>query len=414
MGAKKESVRKVPAVESVEMFARTFGVRFLSQSICYPSRAGVAEDFDSATEGMGDLSLGGPCWRGEVVVLEVGVGSRGTKEECEEVIFKVSDGCTVAFTDGSRDDEGRVAGGWCSSHGGEGCELVESVSTVWDGEVAGMRLTLESLKLAPLLVLSDSRAAIAAVKNAAECGHARTADLREVVNLAGEWASAGMDLRFGWVKAHIGIEGNERANALAKVGCSVGSPLRVTEGGVRALRKKLRAGERLVFGFGKGRVPKCSRRTASRYVQAHTGKGDLGVWRERLGRGVGLCRLCQEWASEIGDHLLFECMGSSGGMGWDWARWLEMDDKSKCAYQFEEGDKVFVGDRTEDVFGWLDREMYGVRSVGSWWLAGVADFLARFFVTRLSFLCHILSFLESRDHMGSPAIPDGEYGVMSL
>ena len=99
--------------------------------------------------------------------------------------MKVSDRCTVAFTDGSKDDEGKVAGGWCGSHGWEGCELVGSVATGWDGEVAGIRLALESLTVAPLLVLFDSQAAIAAVNNAAECGHASTADLREVVNMAG-------------------------------------------------------------------------------------------------------------------------------------------------------------------------------------------------------------------------------------
>ena len=178
VGARKESVRKVAALESVEMFACTSAGRFLARSMCDPGRAGVAVDVDSAVKGMGDLSLGGPCWRGEVVVIKVGVGSGGTKEEWEEAILKVSGGCTVAFTDGSRNDEGKVAAGWHGSRGGEGYELVGSVVTVWDGEVAGMRVVLESLTVAPLLVLFDVRAAIVAVKNVAECGRVRTADLR--------------------------------------------------------------------------------------------------------------------------------------------------------------------------------------------------------------------------------------------
>ena len=45
-------------------------------------------------------------------------------------MLKVSGGCTVAFTDGRKVDEGRVAGGCCGSRGGEGCELVGSVPTV--------------------------------------------------------------------------------------------------------------------------------------------------------------------------------------------------------------------------------------------------------------------------------------------
>ena len=148
---------------------------------------------------------------------------------------RVSSGVMVAFTDGSRDKTGRVARRWCGSRGGEGCVLVGSVATVWDGEIAGMRLALESLSVAPLLVLSDSEAALAAVRNAASAGRARTTDLKRVVDLVGEWVMAGEEIRFGWVKAHVGVWGNQRADALAKRGCPREDPPRATEGGVRAL-----------------------------------------------------------------------------------------------------------------------------------------------------------------------------------
>ena len=69
---------------------------------------------------------------------------------------------------------------------------VGSVATVWDGEIAGMRLELESVPVSPVLVLSDSQAAIASVQNAAACGSARSADLRAVVDMVGEWGSAGL------------------------------------------------------------------------------------------------------------------------------------------------------------------------------------------------------------------------------
>ena len=81
------------------------------------------------------------------------------------------------------------------------------------------------------------------------------------------------------------------------------------------------------------------------------------MWRQRLSRGVGLCCLCREGTSETGDHLALECTGSRGAVGWDGARWLEMEDKSKWAYEFKEGGKVWVGDRAEDFFAWLDREL---------------------------------------------------------
>lgn len=117
--------------------------------------------------------------------------------------MSTSQGCTVAFTDGSRDKGERVAGGWCDSRGGEGGELVGLVATVWDGEITGMQLALQSLPMAPMLVLSDLRAAIASVRNAAACGHVRSADLGVVVDLAGSWTSVRVELCFEWVKAHV-------------------------------------------------------------------------------------------------------------------------------------------------------------------------------------------------------------------
>ena len=89
--------------------------------------------------------------------------------------------------------------------------------------------------MAPLVVLSDSKAALAVVKNTASVEKARTADLRAVVDMVGTWAEAGVELRFGWVKAHVRVWGNERADVMAKAGYGVGGPPRATEGGVRAL-----------------------------------------------------------------------------------------------------------------------------------------------------------------------------------
>ena len=136
--------------------------------------------------------------------------------------------------------------------------------------------------------------------------------------------------------------------------------MKATEGGVRALWKRLRAGDRSVAGLGAGRVSGWGRRAVSRYAQLRTGKGDLGTWRARLGRGGGMCRLCDGGVVETGDHLVFRCPGTRDGVGWEWSRWIEMDDKSRWAYEYEDGGKVRVGDRVEDFFAWLDRELCGV------------------------------------------------------
>ena len=128
----------------------------------------------------------------------------------------------------------------------------------------------------------------------------------------------------------------------------------------KALWKRLRSCQCRVVGLGAGRATKWGRRAISRYVQARTGKGDLGAWRLRLGRGGGLCRLCRGGVVETGDHLVFECPGTRGLVGWDWRRWAELDDRSKWAYEFEEGGRTVVGDLVEDFFAGLDRELCGV------------------------------------------------------
>ena len=115
------------------------------------------------------------------------------------------------------------------------------MTTVGHGAIAGMRLVLESLLVAPVLLLSESRAAISAVCNAAACGWARTADLRAVVDVIGDWADRSMPLQLAWVMANVGVSGNERADVMAKDSCRTGGDPQVTEGGVRALWTRLRA-----------------------------------------------------------------------------------------------------------------------------------------------------------------------------
>ncbi|KAF8459763.1 hypothetical protein BDZ91DRAFT_799707 [Kalaharituber pfeilii] len=64
---------------------------------------------------------------------------------------------------------------------------VEQQITVWDGEVAGMKGALEAVdNRVKVLLLTDSQAAISAVRNAGRTGKARTADLARLVELIAE------------------------------------------------------------------------------------------------------------------------------------------------------------------------------------------------------------------------------------
>ena len=137
----------------------------------------------------------------------------------ERAIKEAGEGRLVVYTDGSRDGGGQVGGGWYALENGAGSVAVGSFATVWDGEVAGVRQALRMAPEVDVLVLSDSTAALQAIMRAARSGRGRTRDLVEVVNEVGRRRLLGLSTRFRWVKAHTGIDGNERADLMAKAGC---------------------------------------------------------------------------------------------------------------------------------------------------------------------------------------------------
>ena len=149
----------------------------------------------------------------------------------------------MVYTDGSRDSDGRVGGGWHAPGNGAGSVAVGSIATVWDEEVAGIRQALRMAPVVDMLVLSDSTAALRAIKQAADKGRARSRDLVEVVNEIGRRPAKGLSTQCGWVKAHVGVDGNERADLMAKAGCRESLLPQVMEGGVRAYWKDVRRRE---------------------------------------------------------------------------------------------------------------------------------------------------------------------------
>ena len=358
-GSSGRKANAIAAVEDVETFAKAATGRFLARTLCDPPRAGIGV-VDEGITGKGRLSFGGTCWRGRVDVVDLGPSKSFACEVWERPIREAGERRLVIYTHGSRDSDGRVGGGWHSPGNGAGSVAVGSIATVWDGEVAGIR---QALRMAPdvdVLVLSDSTAALRAIKRAADRGRGRSRDLVEVVDEIGRRITKGLSTNFGWVKAQGGRDGNESADLMAKAGCRDSLLPQVTEGGVRAYWKDVRSRERAQRGLDSGRVVRWNRRAGLRYTHLRVGKGDVGEWRQVIGNEDTLCRLCGV-EEETGIHLVFGCGESYGLRPWHWTSWEELDDKRRWRYTVEgEGGKVSVRDKVEDFFVALDRVLVGV------------------------------------------------------
>ena len=119
---------------------------------------------------------GGEVKRFEVEEVKLGCTASCAVESWERRIEEVAgEHEVVMFMDGSKGEDGKVAGGWAkdTSQAGpwDGGRYLEKGATIWDGEAAGMA---EALERGPqgmgVLILADSMIAIQAVKKAGRTG----------------------------------------------------------------------------------------------------------------------------------------------------------------------------------------------------------------------------------------------------
>ena len=147
--------------------------------------------------------------------------------EWKAVIKKATRGRRVVFTDGSKMEgvKGEVPEGSFKEGGANrGSVPVGPKAIVWDGEIAGIEGAFRVVGNIPVLILADYRAALQAIKVVGTMGRARTRGLKEVVHLISdiEDECGEKSVSLSWVKAHVGIGGNEEADAEAKEAARAG------------------------------------------------------------------------------------------------------------------------------------------------------------------------------------------------
>ena len=205
-------------------------------------------------------------------------------------------------------ESGIVGGGYYFQQGKLGIR-VGPVATVWDGEIAGLERGIKAAgnRDWDILLLTDSKAAIQATKNAGIRGKARTralAALGNEINKRQALYGRG-NVKIGWVKSHIGIAGNEEADAMAKMGAEKESGGEITEGGIRQRQKEIRKRTRESPEFLC--IAKWDRKSATTYTHLRCNKGNLQSWRFKIGKAeTDLCRWCA-MEEETGEHVVFKC-----------------------------------------------------------------------------------------------------------
>ena len=164
------------------------------------------------------MSYGGRVGKMEIPEVKLQALADSKAEVWTEAINQAREYCeaTGGYTDGSMNEDPMVGGGWYVEGGKrQGGVTLGKLATVWDGEICGVRGALEDAPCETIVqMLSDSQAAIVAVKKAGHTGRARTRDLKVVMEGLKERESmlGPKAVSFGWVRAHNELHGNEEAD----------------------------------------------------------------------------------------------------------------------------------------------------------------------------------------------------------
>ncbi|KAF8427706.1 hypothetical protein EV426DRAFT_682711 [Tirmania nivea] len=180
--------------------------------------------------------------------------------------------------------------------------------TVADGEEKGISLALHSSGANKLLILTDSMASKQALSNLSRGAPPRSGIEKEIKDLLHRQGNR--ETAIGWVRSHIGIPGNEKADRRAAyesaLGRIAGTQQVATAAVIRAAAKARRKDMRSEPGFGINRSL-WHRHAMAAYTWLRTNRGPQNYWLHFVRKvDSPACPNCDH-PSEDGSHITFDC-----------------------------------------------------------------------------------------------------------
>ena len=220
------------------------------------------------------------------------------------------DGFNLHYTDGSGRDAHAAAGTWDPTGGGSGAYL-GTKSIAIDAEKLAIALTLESnTHRDNITICSDSSAALCATRNISQGAQCTSGIEIRIKRALQHLHHQGVKTYLVWVRAHIGIKGNEEADAQANLhswkGAILRYPTTATPAGIVASSRQTRKEWRTEPGFGSSRC-NYNHKAMAAYTWMRTDKGPHRSWLHHIGKAdSAACPRCHT-QQETGDHITFYC-----------------------------------------------------------------------------------------------------------
>ena len=130
-------------------------------------------------------------------------------------------------------------------------------------------------------------------------------------------AMLSLDTGISWVRAHIGIRGNELADQYTTFQSFRGEISRAdrtaTEGRIRRIAKEVRANERAVATYGQGGKVAWKRRALAAYTWFRTGKGPQRQWLHKSNQTIHKIGKAEDPSCacgatiQSGEHIVWQC-----------------------------------------------------------------------------------------------------------